>query len=513
MSYRRVLGLVLTIICGCDALRHVVEHVARSKAMAAIAAEPVRCPNSKGSQATKNYFFDLPGASVTDSTAVRLLRDSKDPKLVIYKGSVWNVWQKVQDQQLVGGVHFEAHTPKETGYTGAVKAEFDLVKDTISIKRTITKDGVAAFEFNHNRCSGPIRPTRFSLAELNSTEDIEDFEDFEDFEDAEDAEVEDEDEDYEESAEEEQSLAEVENVAFKSGSFAPRNSERHGSRGSRGEKEGRGGRGEKEGRGGRGEKAGRGSRGEKEGRGGRGRGEKEGRGSRGDKEGRGGRGDGGRGGGHGSRGESAAGKGKMKGKDGKGKGKGKGKMKGKMNPHRPNGGPVRPTRGAFDCPMKFIGGTFYPAERVKRALAEEMKNGVRGDKLTVRAENTDEVSLTPALAKAGTGIVGAGGMGFLAILPAVWIGAEAGVVAGPIGAVVGLAISSVLAMAQIRQTAHENRMTAAEKLFEKLWCMSFQNGCAGKPCFARCSDSHGNLALVPYAKAASSKGMACQSNR
>jgi len=375
--------------------------------------EPLRCPMNSGSGATKNYFFDLPGKEVSDSTAVHLIRDSKDPRLVIYKGSVWNIWQKLDGgRNLVGNVHFEAHTPKETGYTGAVKAEFNLLKDTIAIKRVV-ENGVAAFEFEHNRCSGPIRPTRFSLAEMNETE--ESF-----------------------SWDEEEEEPTIDGPEDENGSLAELDETEGVAKGK----------------------------------------------------------------GKGKKGKSSNSKSR-----GKGRGKGKGKKGGGKKGGKPvmgAGGPVRPSRGAFDCPMRFVGGTFYPAERVKRAM-KKAASGATGERVNVIAGSTDEVSITPALAKAGSGILGAGGLGFLTIIPAVWLSAEQGVVFGPIGAGVGFLISGIIAMGQIKQAAHENRMTAAEKIFEKLWCMSYSKTCAGRPCFKRCTDAKGNLALVPTAKAGSSK--------
>lgn len=411
-----------------------------STAALSLDAEPVRCPMNSGSQATKNYFFDLPGDNITLSTAVHLIRDPRNPRLVIYKGSVWHIWQKVNSgRNLVGNVHFEAHTPEETGYSGAVKAEFDLLKDSISIKRTV-EGGVATFEYEHNKCSGPIRPARFGL--LDETEYNTSFAELED-ETADEAEEEMVDEEEEEEEEEGEELADDSQEADESQEVE------EGDAAVGGFSKGKG------------------------------------KGKR--------------------KGSSRRGSGRAK---GKGKGKGK-KGKGKMGagPIRAGRGPTRPSRGAYDCPMKFAGGTFYPAERVKRAMRKALARA-SGEKVTIVAQTeTDSVGITPALQKAGSGTIAAGGLGFLTIIPAVWLSAEKGVVFGPIGFVAGVAVSGLIAMAQIRAAAHESRMTAAEKMFEKLWCMSFSKSCNGRPCFARCTDAKGNLALVPFDKAGTSKLM------
>merc|ERR1712232_572341 len=81
-----------------------------------------------------------------------------------------------------------------------------------------------------------------------------------------------------------------------------------------------------------------------------------------------------------------------------------------------------------------------------------------------------------------------------------WLAAESGVMIFPaLGAVGGAAGGYALAK-MLMTKGSKVRLLGADKLFEKLYCMSKTNTCGGKPCFKQCRDDQQNLVLLPYDK-------------
>merc|ERR1719161_1243625 len=82
----------------------------------------------------KDYFFDLPGGSVDNSAAVRLIRNPSDPWIEVSRGAIWNVKADVDGRGKIipSSIMFEA---KDAAGHQKRPQQYNLKSDMLYIKK------------------------------------------------------------------------------------------------------------------------------------------------------------------------------------------------------------------------------------------------------------------------------------------------------------------------------------------------------------------------------------------
>jgi hypothetical protein len=153
------------------------------------------------------------------------------------------------------------------------------------------------------------------------------------------------------------------------------------------------------------------------------------------------------------------------------------------------------------CSTKFTGGTYYQKKALDQALKKRMRKAT-GSTLKFKASEVSQFrSTSPTIAKTIFPPIIAGAIGYVAPL---WFVFESGVSLSPIvggAAALGTLIpATLLAAPAVSKVQRLNRMTGADMLFEKLYCLSRRKTCGGEPCFKVCRNAEKNMVLVPYKK-------------
>merc|ERR1719343_249828 len=109
-------------------------------------AQPVCGPTPE----QKDYYFDLPGGTVDNSAAVRLIRNPADPWLEVSRGAVWNVKADVDHRGRINDktIMFEARDKFDQQKR---PQQYNLRSDMLYMKR-IRENGVMWVEVKLKGC-------------------------------------------------------------------------------------------------------------------------------------------------------------------------------------------------------------------------------------------------------------------------------------------------------------------------------------------------------------------------
>jgi hypothetical protein len=158
--------------------------------------------------------------------------------------------------------------------------------------------------------------------------------------------------------------------------------------------------------------------------------------------------------------------------------------------------------------LNFAGGTFYPRSRVLAALKQVAKQWADREQITMKGADSLEVELEPS--RAGALIAGGSLIGALAPIPAIYYLAELGQLIGMPVAVGTIALSTYFGWKAYNDLKRHQNVSAAEKLFEKIYCLSRVQCPGAVTCMEACSDDDpANYVVVPRARVEYTSKFAC----
>lgn len=160
------------------------------------------------------------------------------------------------------------------------------------------------------------------------------------------------------------------------------------------------------------------------------------------------------------------------------------------------------------CGLNFAGGTFYPRAVVMAALKQVAKQWADREQITMKGADSLEVELEPS--RAGQLIFGGSLIGALAPLPAIYFSAELGQLIGMPVAATTIALSTYFGWKAYNDLKRHQNVSAAEKLYEKVHCLSRVQCPGAITCMEVCSDDDpANHVVVPRSRVEYTSKFAC----
>lgn len=174
------------------------------------------------------------------------------------------------------------------------------------------------------------------------------------------------------------------------------------------------------------------------------------------------------------------------------------------------GGAPSSSSGAPDkiCGLNFAGGTYYPAYLVNAALSKAGAVWKNKEQVSFNSSRIEKMDIEPSQNykdKKMKWIFGLSLFGALAPIPAIYATGTMGPMLWTFGT---SAAASVIASGANKKM-NMNRATAAEKLFEKIYCLS--GVCGVRTCMAKCKDAEHeeNLAAMPRSRVPYATNFTC----